>query len=661
MANKIQEAVLTFLPTALEPDIDIAPTMTGSDHAPFWDVGWPATCGIEEQAWGPDFNPYYHSVNDLVVNCDLTYATNCTKAAIAALADYAVPIVSSGPYVAIDSTIIDDVTGNQNGAPDPGETISILVYLINVGSQTATGISATLTTTSPYLTITQNGATYPDLNPQQSGVGSQPYLLDISATCPQGTWVSTTLNITAAGGYQNATPISFIVGNPIYDPTGPDAYGYYAYDIYDENGPIYNWIEIDPFAGGPGTVLATAVDDTTFHLNLPFTFVYYGQSYTQISVCANGWIAMGSTTDVDWSNSAIPNSDGPPAMIAPFWEDLSPQLAGRICYYSNVADHTYIIEYNGVRQYSPSSATETFEVVLCDPEYYQTPTGDAKILMQYKRVSDPTSCTMGIENPSESIGLQYLFNTDYDEHGAPLDSAMAIMFMTATGYPNVNITLIPYGMPIIIPALGGSFDFNIGATNNESTSQSFQVWCNVTLPGGTVYGPVLGPADITLGAGASLNRDRTQIVPASAPAGDYTYNAYVGAYPSAIWSSDSFAFTKLGSGIQGSGFGEWINTGEPFAPETAAGATPNEFALEKAHPNPFNPTTAISFQLSADSYVSLRIYDVAGRLVATLADGWRGAGSHELTFEGSGLASGIYLVKLEVGGAQAVQKMVLMK
>jgi len=662
MANKVAEAVATFIPGTLEPLVTVAPTMTGSDHAPFWDAGWPAICSIEDEAWGSDFNPYYHSTNDILANCDMVYATNCTKANLAALADYAVPIVSGGPYLGVDSTVFDDIGGNNNGMPDPGETISILVYLINVGTQGATGISATLSTTNQYLTITQNSATYPNLNPQQTGVGSQPYMLNISASCPQGTFVSTTLTITAGGGYQHTSPINFIVGNPLYDPTGPDAYGYYAYDIYDQNGPAYNWIEVDPFAGGPGTSLTSAADDTTFHLNLPFTFVYYGQSYTQISICNNGWITMGTTTDNDWTNSAIPNSDGPPAMIAPFWEDLSPQQpGGHMAYYYDASQHYYVVEFDSVRQFSPTTARETFEVVLYDPAYYQTPTGDGKILFQYKLVSDPTSCTVGIENLAETIGLQYLYNTDYDAHAAPLNAGLAVLFMTATGYPQVTVDLIPYGTPIIIPISGGSFSFNISATNSEATAQSFQAWCDVTLPNGSPYGPVLGPVNITLPGGGSINRDRTQVVPGSAPAGQYSYNAYVGIYPSGIWSSDSFNFTKSGTGDQGSEIGEWTNSGEPFESEVAVGAIPNEFALDRPHPNPFNPTTVASFELRVPSRVSLRVYDTAGRLVATLLDGWREAGSHEVTFDGLGMASGVYIVHLDAGGQQASQKMVLMK
>jgi hypothetical protein len=83
--------------------------------------------------------------------------------------------------------------------------------------------------------------------------------------------------------------------------------------------------------------------------------------------------------------------------------------------------------------------------------------------------------------------------------------------------------------------------------------------------------------------------------------------------------------------------------------------------LQPCHPNPFNPTTAISYKLQAPSWVSLKVYDISGRLVATLVDGWREAGTHQVTFDGSNLAAGIYLLKMQAGDYSVVQKLVLVK
>ncbi|RJP81843.1 MAG: T9SS C-terminal target domain-containing protein [Candidatus Zixiibacteriota bacterium] len=96
-------------------------------------------------------------------------------------------------------------------------------------------------------------------------------------------------------------------------------------------------------------------------------------------------------------------------------------------------------------------------------------------------------------------------------------------------------------------------------------------------------------------------------------------------------------------------------------PDMRASPQPNAFALHPPHPNPFNPATAMSFELRAASYVTLRVYDTAGREVAVLVNGWKPAGAHEATFDGAGLASGIYLVRLEAGNFTQIQKLVLLK
>jgi len=77
--------------------------------------------------------------------------------------------------------------------------------------------------------------------------------------------------------------------------------------------------------------------------------------------------------------------------------------------------------------------------------------------------------------------------------------------------------------------------------------------------------------------------------------------------------------------------------------------------------SPFNPSTVASFELRVPSYVSLKVYDTIGRLVATLINGWREAGSHQVTFDGSALVSGLYFVQLKANDATAVHKVLLLK
>jgi hypothetical protein len=79
-------------------------------------------------------------------------------------------------------------------------------------------------------------------------------------------------------------------------------------------------------------------------------------------------------------------------------------------------------------------------------------------------------------------------------------------------------------------------------------------------------------------------------------------------------------------------------------------AAPSGFRLEQNYPNPFNPVTKIRFGIGAASSVSLRLYDLLGRQVATLADEELAPGSYERTFDGSKLPSGMYFYRLRAAG-----------
>ena len=89
--------------------------------------------------------------------------------------------------------------------------------------------------------------------------------------------------------------------------------------------------------------------------------------------------------------------------------------------------------------------------------------------------------------------------------------------------------------------------------------------------------------------------------------------------------------------------------------------TPATFSLEQNYPNPFNPTTMIQYSIPADQQVSLNIYNLLGQKVLTLVNEVQKAGQHEVNFNASDLASGVYFYKLEAGSLSSIKKMILMK
>ncbi len=89
--------------------------------------------------------------------------------------------------------------------------------------------------------------------------------------------------------------------------------------------------------------------------------------------------------------------------------------------------------------------------------------------------------------------------------------------------------------------------------------------------------------------------------------------------------------------------------------------TPDRYLLDDNFPNPFNPTTTISYRLPIAGHVVLDVYDVLGRKVVTLVDGRQNAGCYSVKFEGSKFASGVYFYRLTSGGYSSVKKMLMLK
>ena len=128
---------------------------------------------------------------------------------------------------------------------------------------------------------------------------------------------------------------------------------------------------------------------------------------------------------------------------------------------------------------------------------------------------------------------------------------------------------------------------------------------------------------------------------------DKTGNVYVGGN-TMISRSTSF-YTTI----------KYVQT--PTAVEERSTSVPSNFSLEQNYPNPFNPTTTISYQLPISSKVTLRIYDLLGREVATLVNQEESAGWKEVEWDASSIASGIYFYKLQANNFIETKKMLIIK
>jgi hypothetical protein len=92
-----------------------------------------------------------------------------------------------------------------------------------------------------------------------------------------------------------------------------------------------------------------------------------------------------------------------------------------------------------------------------------------------------------------------------------------------------------------------------------------------------------------------------------------------------------------------------------------SGAILQEFRLHQNYPNPFNPSTKMGFSIKVASFTTLKVYDIVGREVASPVNERLQPGSYQATFDGSGLASGVYLYRLQAGSFVETKKLLLLR
>jgi hypothetical protein len=88
---------------------------------------------------------------------------------------------------------------------------------------------------------------------------------------------------------------------------------------------------------------------------------------------------------------------------------------------------------------------------------------------------------------------------------------------------------------------------------------------------------------------------------------------------------------------------------------------PHKLQLLQNYPNPFNPSTTIGYALPQGSYVTLTVFNTLGQQVATLINETRGAGYHNVQFNGTGFASGVYFYRLRAGDYVVTKRLILLR
>jgi hypothetical protein len=365
-------------------------------------------------------------------------------------------------------------TSGGDGIFDPGETSDLIVSLRNDGSVGGGAIEARLRARVPgQVTIVDSTATLTEILPGAiGGNGADPFRITLADTVAVGTAIPLTLYVVHADGPHAVLSFTLTAGDlDASAPAGPDAYGYYAYDSadidYADQAPVYRWVECSPAYGGAGTVLPITDNARGVLLTLPFTFRYYGVAFDTLRVSDNGWVSFDTEWWYDIRNWSFPDTWGGGSQIAPFWDNLDPSMAGSDGIYAwyDAEQHRLVIEWSRLRNWETGAESsgcddfQTFELLLCDPAYYPTPTGDGEILFQYKQIVNDDWArqysTVGMEDPTETIGFVYTYCNQYGPGAAPLSPGLAIRITTVAPVyrPTVNGPIT--GRPLV-RVLGGS-------------------------------------------------------------------------------------------------------------------------------------------------------------------------------------------------------------
>ncbi|MDT8307089.1 MAG: carboxypeptidase regulatory-like domain-containing protein [Anaerolineae bacterium] len=215
------------------------------------------------------------------------------------------------------------------------------------------------------------------------------------ASVPEGTY-----DVHAeAGGCNDPQTLSVTIsGDTVQDfslPARSDAYGYYC--VLETP----NYVEGD-------TPLSLSGDDRWVAVELPFPFIFYGETHDTVYACTNGYLNFlaGNCT---FFNSAIPSTGTPNGAIYPYWDDLYVDASSSMWTKEGGSppNRSFTIEWRNVRYFGDSSRRVDFSVTLHENSQIET---------QYRNVADDarergSSATFGIENQTGTIALQYSYNT----------------------------------------------------------------------------------------------------------------------------------------------------------------------------------------------------------------------------------------------------------
>jgi len=350
------------------------------------------------------------------------------------------------------------VNDGGNGHLDAGEQVPLIVTVMNNGECDLTGVWGDLYSPNGLVSEIDTLAYFGDI-PVGGSASCEvdPFVIEGLSELVPGMTINLQITFFNEDGYNEVETLPLDAGVvTVNDAAGPDDYGYICYDSGDtghSQAPTYEWIEISGIGTNTGMHDTSSEGDQCVWVNLPFTFIFYGEAYDGITISTNGWISFIETEQLSFRNWPIPGGLGPNAMIAAMWDDLYTTGGGVYYYYddSNPALPCFVVQWTGTN--SANNSQEKFEVILYDPAFNPAPTGDGIFKIQYATFNNSDGsnvangaqgnyCTVGTESPDGSMGLQYSYNNTYATGARTITNNSALLFTTTPiVYPDSWLTL----------------------------------------------------------------------------------------------------------------------------------------------------------------------------------------------------------------------------
>ena len=365
------------------------------------------------------------------------------------------PTDDEAKFQYVTSGVVFEVAGysvnSPNGVLDLGETAEIEVTLSNIGELSVDNLTAVIHPQTDAVTVSNEPISFGSI--PSGGSATASFSVTAAADGYVGRLAYFLLAITDGSGRVAEAMFHTTIGEVTNTaPTGPDYYGYFAYDSFDtdyEQAPVYDWVDIDPNTGGPGSDQWLG-DDDSMQMNLPFTFRYYGRDYDEVTICSNGWISFIPTWEQNFRNWRLPSPLAPKGIIAPYWDDLKGlEAVGhqvRVAWWHDQVNNRFVISwldaYN-VANLSPTGL-EKIQLIL-EPRDGQ----DGDIIFQYHTVWNQNVnrnfSTTGIMSHSRLVGLEYAYAGEYPPSATPIQAGLAIRITTDA--PDSYVSAEPVTLP----------------------------------------------------------------------------------------------------------------------------------------------------------------------------------------------------------------------